>query len=303
MRLGHYHFHCRLHDDACLPPYKGSTFRGAFGHALRQTVCTLRRQECPSCLLQQSCIYARVFETKRPDDSVRHLASPPHPYVIRPPATEARQLPAGSAFDFSLLLFGDFNDALPYFIYAFERMGSLGIGKGKARFTIERVDCAGQAIYRQGSSTLAPLPPLDSLQLVPATGKPGDLRLRLRTPLRVKAAGRFVRTLDFATLTRAALRRLSALLAAYGDGDPDLPYADLIRQAEQVRLVADHSRWHEWTRYSNRQNESMQFGGLIGELHFAEVPAFHRHLLELAGKVHLGKQTSFGLGRIQPEVA
>jgi hypothetical protein len=63
MLFGEYRFHAVLEDDAILPPYKGSTFRGGFGVALKQVVCALRRQGCPACLLRRQCVYALVFES------------------------------------------------------------------------------------------------------------------------------------------------------------------------------------------------------------------------------------------------
>ena len=84
MQFGEYDFYCTLKQDAVLPPYKGSTFRGAFGAALKETVCALKRQDCPQCLLRPSCLYARVFEIQPAVQSQR-LAAAPHPYVIIPP--------------------------------------------------------------------------------------------------------------------------------------------------------------------------------------------------------------------------
>ncbi|NCO52175.1 MAG: CRISPR-associated protein Cas6, partial [Deltaproteobacteria bacterium] len=86
MKIGDYQFHCTLQQDATLPPYKGSTFRGGFGSALKQTLCALRRQDCPVCLLRETCLYARVFEAQSPAASGARLAARPHPYVIRPAA-------------------------------------------------------------------------------------------------------------------------------------------------------------------------------------------------------------------------
>lgn len=302
MRLGHYTFFCRLKQNAHLPQYKGSTFRGAFGYALKQTVCALRQQDCNSCLLRQTCLYVKIFEENLSAPLTQRLAATPHPYVILPPDTEEQFLPEGSAFDFSLLLFGDVNDALPYFVYAFEKMGQLGIGKGKAKFTLEQVSCKGIPVYQKGETLLSRDHGETELKIPDEFEQDRrDLRLSLKTPLRVKNKSRFVRQLDFTTLTRSALRRVSGIFAAYGDGDPDLPYRELIQQAEGVNVVSDQTHWHEWQRYSNRQKESMQFGGLRGEIVYSQVPAAHRQLLELASQVHLGKQTSFGLGQIEVE--
>ena len=111
MLFGEYHFYCRFETDAVLPRYKGSTFRGVFGHALKQVVCALKRQTCETCLLKQSCVYALVFETEVAGalPAVSRMAAPPHPFVIEPPLGTRTGYPAGSDFNFTLLLFGDVN--------------------------------------------------------------------------------------------------------------------------------------------------------------------------------------------------
>ena len=98
MLYGQYRFHCRLDRDAALPAYKGSTFRGAFGIALKQVVCALKRRSCDGCLLRGQCLYTRVFETPlalAPEKESR-MAQVPHPFVIQPPATEQTDFPAGA---------------------------------------------------------------------------------------------------------------------------------------------------------------------------------------------------------------
>ncbi len=118
MLFGEYNFNVVLEDDAILPPYKGSTFRGVFGHALKEVVCALKRQECPTCLLRGQCVYTQIFETP-PDSLESGRPSPPHPFVIEPPATRRTHFLPGEAFNFRLLLFGQANQYLLYFVYAF----------------------------------------------------------------------------------------------------------------------------------------------------------------------------------------
>jgi len=109
MLYGRYSFSIQFEDNAILPEYKGSTFRGVFGHALKRVVCALKKQECRDCLLREKCIYPYTFETMpQPvthDDPVR-VSSPPHPYVIEPPLNTKTRYTKGDTFDFSLLLFG-----------------------------------------------------------------------------------------------------------------------------------------------------------------------------------------------------
>ena len=42
MRYGSYEFTIVFDSGALLPPFKGSTFRGAFGTALKRVTCALR---------------------------------------------------------------------------------------------------------------------------------------------------------------------------------------------------------------------------------------------------------------------
>ncbi|HEV2845681.1 MAG TPA: CRISPR system precrRNA processing endoribonuclease RAMP protein Cas6, partial [Thermoanaerobaculia bacterium] len=72
----------------------------------------------------------------------------------------------------------------------------------------------------------------------------------------------------------------------------------LLDRASQVRIAAADVRWHDWERWSQRQQTSMKLGGIVGRLVLAgELEAFSA-LLRAAEVVHVGKGTTFGLGRI-----
>ena len=43
----------------------------------------------------------------------------------------------------------------------------------------------------------------------------------------------------------------------------------LLEASRQIPTARSRLRWHDWTRYSNRQETTMQLGGLVGELAFA----------------------------------
>jgi len=88
LKYAKYTFACTFNGEAILPPYKGSTLRGIFGHALKKVVCALQKQDCSECLLADHCLYTTVFEisAKAPTEQGRkRIAQPPHPYVIEPP--------------------------------------------------------------------------------------------------------------------------------------------------------------------------------------------------------------------------
>lgn len=303
MFFGKYDFKCTLLDDAILPPFKGSTFRGAFGGALKRVVCAVREKDCASCLLAGRCVYARTFEV-RPvaRDAKARTTAIPHPYVIEPPLSTETQFQAGQAFDFSLLLFGDANEHLPYFIYAFETMGKHGIGKAlsgkRAGFRLDRVLAAGEEIYSGNSRALkspSSLPEL-SLRELPGPDRAGTLEVNLLTPLRLKSDNSFSDDLPFHLFVRAALRRISSLFAAYGEGEPDIDYRELSAEARQVETLRSTLHWLEWERWSNRQGCAMLMGGMMGRICYRGRIERFLPLFEMCREFHLGKQTSFGLG-------
>lgn len=310
MLYGRYTFRCEFQTDALLPPYKGSTFRGVFGIALKNIVCALRRQECENCLLNTDCIYPLVFETHltQKSSSGAKAVSPPHPFVIEPPESFQTDFKKGDYFSFSLLLFGQMNRNLPYFIYAFKKMGKIGVGKrinGKrGRFSLEKVKAGRRILYVPSEAKLRDIPHTRNLTLAGSssagTGN-GWIRITLKTPLRIKYKSRLSSELPFHVLVRGMLRRMSSLLSCYGDGEPEIDYPGLVKRARLVEAEDNQLRWHDWDRYSSRQNQSMTFGGLVGSVTYkGELDEF-MPLLDFCSRVHIGKQTAFGLGKFKVE--
>jgi hypothetical protein len=303
MLYGENHFRAVLTDRAILPPYKGSTFRGVFGRALRSVTCALKREDCGTCLLNRQCVYAKVFDSTM-DLPGKGLPSPPHPFVIEPPVSGQTEFEPGESFDFSLLLFGQANQYLPYFVYAFEQMGQIGIGRrvfGKrACFQLLEVSgCAGTTIYRSQDQALKadkavslvlddpPVPPVDRIKII------------LETPVRLKYQEHLIAELPFHLLIRAALRRIATLHQHFADGEPPLDYKGLVARAQEVDTVHTTIRWYDWERYSFLQERAMMMGGMVGKVTYSGLLNEFIPLLRYVEKVHVGKATTFGLGKIQ----
>lgn len=306
MFYGKYNFQLFLESEALLPPFKGSTFRGVFGVALKKVVCALKRQECQSCLLRERCIYTTVFEIPSGENS-KGTPSPPHPFIIEPSLDSKTHLQAGERFDFNLILLGKVNDYLPYFVYAIEQMGQIGIGRrinGKrSRFQLQRISAGERVIYDsaekklsnavQDHLTLEEFFDTNPVQTI------DDLSLNLLTPLRLKFDNRLQADLPFHVLIRAVLRRIALLNNHFGDGEPDLDYKGLVAKAEKIEVVDSTLRWFDWKRYSNRQEQSMLMGGMVGEITYRGDLREFIPLIRYGEKVHLGKATTFGLGQIE----
>lgn len=311
MLYGEYTFKCRFQTEAFLPTYKGSTFRGGFGKALKQVTCALKRQDCRTCLLKAKCLYLKIFEPRLvhcPDLPVPANARP-HPFVLQPPVEPHCCYPVNDAFEFRLLLFGDTTDYLPYLIYTVEKMGKTGIGRKiqgrRGCFVLESVQRGGRTIYSSADRQVKAGAPLDELQLAcrPRTsGHSPAVTVHLITPLRIKYRNALSPELPFHILTRTMLRRTAALLNAFGQGEPALDYPGMASRAEKVRVRKAALGWEEFRRYSHRQDRAMMMGGIRGQITYQGDLDEFLPLMAFCEKVHIGKQTTFGLGRIAVEV-
>jgi len=126
-------FNLKALEPIILPSYKGSTFRGGFGYAFKRVVCAIKDKECTDCLLKERCVYSYVFETPPPSDTkiMRKYKVAPHPFIIEPPPERRRGYKPDEEINFRLILIGKAIDYLPYFIYTFDELGRIGIGKGR----------------------------------------------------------------------------------------------------------------------------------------------------------------------------
>jgi len=294
-------------DTLRLPEFKGSTFRGALGRMLKQMSCIRRDRDCTCCSISQACSYTYLFETGRyfGKEGLKAAGGVPQPFVLEPPIEELKLYPAGSRISFGLVLIGKGVDYLPYFLAVFERMGESGMGKGRGRFQLFRVadGIANTTVYEQEkgavNSRLAVVSHRDWAEIgsESADRTASTCLVRLLTPLRLKQEGSLSRSLNFELLIRAILRRLVYLNQFFGTEELKLDFRSLLAQAREVRTESEQLQWRDWERYSSRTDRKMKLGGLIGELRFqGEIQPFRR-LLEFGELVHIGKNSTFGLGK------
>lgn len=58
----------RAPEEAALPPFAGSTLRGAIGRALRNLVCATKMPVCEGCPVRSACVYAALHDGYTPPD-------------------------------------------------------------------------------------------------------------------------------------------------------------------------------------------------------------------------------------------
>ncbi|MBI4778016.1 CRISPR system precrRNA processing endoribonuclease RAMP protein Cas6 [Candidatus Desantisbacteria bacterium] len=298
-------------DELYLPMYLGSTLRGGFGTAFKRVVCALRDRLCHECILKEKCVYSYVFETPPPANTtvMRKYESSPHPFVIEPPLSEVLPLEnhqrykTGDTLTLNLILIGRAIDYLPYFIYTFDEFGRIGIGKGRGRFELQDVSCEGKIIYDSRSKILAsPLEPL-TLNLkstIQNLKSPNTLTLNFLTPCRIVYNGYLTKDLEFHIFVRNLIRRI-ALLSYFhcGCDTSEIDFKGIIEQASQIRVGTHLLQWYDWERYSARQETRMKMGGFVGKITFEGNIEPFMPLIQAGEVLHVGKGTSFGLGRYE----
>lgn len=314
---------CAL-EDAVLPPFLGTTFRGAFGHALKEASCTVPQRDCSRCLLLERCVYPATFETRARAGLFAKNNDVPRPFVFIPPLAGMGMIrvpapdewlrlrvrvPAGERVVFGMNLFGSAVENLPYIIYAIGLMARHGLGAERASFTLETVSSISvhsqnETIYTHDTTRLASdiIPQTTLASFTQARMKRlnlgEELRLVFVSPTRLRSEGRLIETLDFPTLISSLSLRFSMLSETQSAETLSYDYKAMIAGAR--RVVTKHSALQRLNlrRYSSKQDTKLNLDGLVGEIVFAGDMIKSLMPLVVAGEfLNIGSATAFGLGR------
>lgn len=121
--------------------------------------------------------------------------------------------------------------------------------------------------------------------------------LRLTTPLRVRARGDFLQTIDPVELVRSICWRLDALATFHG-GVPWGDYWPLLERARSISVEQPQLTWVGWERTSTRheQPRKMTLGGIVGTTILRHTTPDVRAVLLAGSLVHAGKACVVGYG-------
>jgi hypothetical protein len=299
-----YRFHIVARDTLWLPAYKGSTLRGGFGQSFQDLVCSQLYQDCQTCAQRLCCMYIQVFQTPalgiiehRPQ-----YQDAPHPFVIRPPLATTKEYAPGDGLSFGLLLIGHAGQLLPFFIRSFEKLGEIGIGKGRGRYWLEKVEDAfnpGSVVFARQQPQVALGKPISFQDLASSPPPLDKIRINMLTPLRIIHEGRVCSEPSFALLMKNLLRRISMLNLYYGE-KWDADFGDILAAAQKIACLERHTEWLDWERHS-QQKGRMQLGGIVGQIVFTGELSPFMPFLRMGEHIHIGKVTSMGLGEYRCE--
>ncbi len=292
--LGCFLFTIELTSQVSLPPYKGDVIHRVLGKCLKDTSPRLG---------------VEFFHPKPPASWPHASQTPPKPYVLVPPLSDRTQFESGDTLDIGFTLFGHFRPHITTLFAALEKLGfDSGLDDGKGFFVIRRL---AQATPRQSLDLFADNrwqradQATTAAEIFALTPPVTDcITLNMTTPLRLKEHGILVRRqLSLPVLVDRLVGRANTLATMYSGG-PMLPPAEkiaLVSLARSAEIVKDSTHWRDWSRDGARNN-SIKFGGLMGEISYSNVPPVLLPWLNLGKWIRVGGKTSFGLGNFSLEI-
>ncbi len=290
--LARYRFTLAFEQPFTLPLYSGSMIRGAFGHALRHISCVTRQKTCDNCPLLNGCHYPRVFEPKLLGTAPGQ-PQPAPPYILEPPLGP-RDLAAKEVWSFDMVLYGSALPLLSMIILAVTQAAAKGFGSQHIPAQLLSVMVEQPDGWLTICSSEDPIiKPHNTQLMMPSPANTDCLTLEFITPTRLLRQGHPVgpEKLSGRDFYSALLRRGGQIAEAIGLTPP----APMNLSA--FPLAATNLRWLDWSRYSSRQKQSMQLGGLIGSFSLDQWPEDLWPWLWLGQWCHIGKNASFGLGQ------
>ena len=302
-----YRFTAVVQQPLPLPDYAGSLLRGQFGAALRQVACMTRQPTCPGCPLLQTCPYTRIFEAVAPEKgqhALQDFSQIPNPYVMEPPTPGARVLEAGEALVFHMVLVGHAIEQLALILFALQRALAQGLTRQRVPVELLRVDhmdAAGapKPIWSREQPTLAEHTTTLCVPAAPANLT--QLALHIHTPLRLQHQGRplGVAQLSPRALVAALARRTALLMDLHAGQAAWGAAAKVLTHASETLADQRDLQWHDWTRFSSRQQQEMTLGGVMGQWTLLGDAAALGTLwpwLWLGQWLHVGKNATMGMG-------
>jgi hypothetical protein len=308
--LAHYRLTLEALEDLHLPPFKGSALRGGFGHTFKRLACMEPHRCDTQCRRGNGCAYGYIFETAPPTSSevLSNLSEVPRPFIIAPADDRREVIQAGQRLNFGLTLIGQGIHHLPYFLVVFKEMGATGLGKNRGKYQLLTVDGASPyggrrytPIYQAPAETIqADDVSIDGAVINQHAGSLGatEITLEFVTPTRIKHQDRWVwEGPPFAVLVRSLLGRVSSLSYFHCGAEWKTDYRGVVDQAAEVSITRSETHWEDWSRFSTRQKQRIEMGGLVGQVTYSGNLTPYLPLLAAGELVHVGKGTVFGNGQ------
>lgn len=284
-------------------------FRNNIGFQLKRLTCILRSSECGSCILNKTCIYSSVYETPidKNNKIIKGRDRASHPYLVYSDAPTGLKT---ERINVDIVLIGTAVNYFPYILLTMINIGKSGILSDRIHFDLESVLCQGKSAFNRKDDYCENVSPLiwdwDGSALAENKNERiKEVGLAFLSPLRIKHNGKLVSNITYKDILYGAARRVDILDNLFGNGSlaNHAPLADLpgfIEDASNGKEFLSRLKWTDYSRYSARQKQSMQMGGLMGKaIVKGAFSSKELAFLKAAELFHIGKNASFGLGKVE----
>jgi hypothetical protein len=322
-RFAKLRFDIQFQNDFAPADFLGSRLRGGYGFGLLAQLC--RRDYLLSCARQPQlceCDYLRLFRPRRDSSKVNPVGAPlgnqqnlPATFALDPPDARNRPYQAGERMLFDFVAIGPMCDYLPQSIKAFEEFGKVGLildSLHRARFRLVAVNDvldSGRSVYE--SEKLVSHLSLDISQAVSEATEPGnEILITFCTPTRIenqnarckdRETGLAIFS-DFYDLIYNTAHRVAGLWQLYGENwhGPVEFFRwreRLLKLSRQITTIQSDLKMMRLCGYSNMQEAPKPLDGFIGSMRFSGDFSPFMELLRIAEIVHIGSETTCGLGQ------
>ncbi|MGO9011892.1 MAG: CRISPR system precrRNA processing endoribonuclease RAMP protein Cas6 [Bryobacteraceae bacterium] len=268
----------------------GNVLRGAFGLLLRQTA--------------SSEVYVRLFEPGRAGGaSPSGLKDWPRPFLFRTAAVDGREIAQGETFHIDMHVFDSRPEPMGAVRATFQRLGEAGLGPGRGRATLSRVEQIGTDETVREIAAEPGAPSVISLDPDPAEKDVHQVSLRFLTPTELKGGSGPGIVLDrgpeFGVFFARLRDRVSSLRTLYGAGPLAIDFRGLGARARAVKLVSSDLNWTSARRRSSRTGQSHPLGGFTGIARYQGDLGEFLPWLRAARWTGVGRQTVWGKGDVR----
>ncbi len=314
-RLAKYRFVLRPQEFIKLSSYAGSSLRKDFTPIFKQITCLEPHGDCKICSMTTDCPYYISLEDGEgiPDPDYKRYQTPPKPFIFEPPLKRRTFYSRNDELTFDLILFGKALEYFPYFAACLRRLGEMGVGRNQGKYTLQKIlafdllsnNMAGEYVFNSSNPVYDKDISVSLAQLWEKYEKEyediQEVMVSIVTPLRMKRLGSENWHLHFRSLIKNILTRIGNIAYSYCNYDEFLHFPDIIYNAGSVRTVKENFVWEDWRHPSMRSNDEIRLGGFLGEVTYQGNIGEYWALLRIAEVLHIGKNTSFGLGRLMVE--
>ena len=292
---------CRVTKLTKIPQFPGSMLRGGFGINLKRQCCRQTEMCLGECIQNKKCVYGAIFETPLKDISILgKVEKAPRQFSIYPITQGPLLLEPNQELAFLWTIWGKTLDYLPYSVLAWVEFGKKGIGVNRSPAVLSHIEdvFTGKFIYTDEDRKIAE--PSIKEFTIEEDNSEASVIIETLSPIRLKYKNKLLGknepnkfNLPSDVFFFHLIRRIQNLFTY----DQDEFINSLYDRLDEVKNYSSEFKWQEITRYSNRQRQYLQMGGIVGTLAWDSLPSVWIKLLEIGEWLQIGKGTTMGLGK------